>query len=378
MSQTEGIVIPCPQTQSAVIVEKPRFEPFQFDPAAQVEEVEVIFDRLLKRRDIAVWLAREKSGKSTLLLQLAVCAAAGKSFLSFRFVVPYPLRVVIIDYESTNSVLQKRYQSMLNDLQFSEQEKELVKQNLKILLVRKIRAAGEKFPPLPVPDGPKTLENSTSEKFWKRFPEEYPADIYCIDPLRSAHVGDENDSKISKLMESLQTIFKGQTVIVPHHLKKRGQREQKDVKAITTDMRDFSDRGRGSAAIKAHADVIICQAREVDSKSDEDAVYWGAFGRDMEDISAMKLVAVAPESFAVKVADGSLPEGLSEHWLIVTETFQGRDTFTQPQFVNALGHGGVSRATAYRRFNTFQNRGLIVATAKEGTFGFAGTVRQEQ
>jgi hypothetical protein len=36
-----GIAIQCPETQSAAVVEKPRFAPFHFDPAAQVEEVEV-------------------------------------------------------------------------------------------------------------------------------------------------------------------------------------------------------------------------------------------------------------------------------------------------------------------------------------------------
>jgi hypothetical protein len=379
MSQNDGIAIHAPHEQRALTGKPPRFAPFHFDPAAQVEEVEMIYDRLLKKRDIVVWLAREKSGKSTLLLQLAMCAAAGKAFLHFRFLGPHPLRVVIIDYESTDSVLQKRYQSILNDLCFSEQEQELVKQNLKILLVRKIRAAGEKFPPLPIPGSTHiTSASQQSDKFWKQFPEDYPADIYCIDPLRSAHVGDENDSKIFGLMESLQTIFHGKNVIVPHHLKKRGSQEPKDVRAITRDMRDWSDRGRGSAAIKAHADVIICQAREVDSASDEDAVYWGAFGRDMEDINPMKLVAVGPESFAFKVEGGLLPDGLAEHWDIVVEHLHGQRTFTQAQFVSALTKAEVSRATAYRRFNTFQNRGLIVATATEGTFGFARTVRLEQ
>jgi hypothetical protein len=244
--------------------------------------------------------------------------------------------------------------------------------------VRKIRGAGKKFQPLPIPNAPKNVDNTASEAFWRKFPDDYPADIYCIDPLRSAHALDENDSKISALMESLQTIFRRSSVIVPHHLKKRDTCSAKDVKAIVDDMRDFSDRGRGSAAIKAHADVIICQAREVDGKKDEEAVYWGAFGRDMEDIAAMKLVAVREGSFAFKVADGALPDGLSDHWNIVVETLQGRDTFTQAQFVNSLTLAGVSRATAYRRFNTFQNRGLIISTTMEGLYGFTKTVRQEQ
>jgi hypothetical protein len=353
----------------------PCFAPYHFDPNTETEEAKTIFDRLLKERDIAVWLAREKSGKSTLLLQLCMCAAAGRAFLNFRFVASSPLKVVIIDYESTDGVLKKRYQSILTDLAFSATERELVERNLTILLVRKIRAAGQEFPPLPV--GTATaLEQSRSKRFWTKLPTDYPADVYCIDPLRSAHVGDENDSKISALMESLQTIFLGKTVIMPHHLKKRDARSAKDVKAIQADMRDWSDRGRGSAAIKAHADVIICQAREVDS--DEDAVYWGAFGRDMEDIAPMKLEAVTAESFALQVARELLPDELAEHWEVIGRRFKPQQTFTQAEFANALMKAGVSKATAYRRFNTFQNRGLIIATATAGTFGFARSVRQNE
>jgi hypothetical protein len=354
----------------------PCFAPYHFDPNAQTEDSKVIFDRLLKERDIAVWLAREKSGKSTLLLQLCMCAAAGRAFLNFPLVASHPLKVVIIDYESDDGVVKKRYESILKDLAFSATERDLVQHNLTILLVRKIRAAGEQFPPLPVPNATKTTEQSKSVKFWNHLPTDYPADMYCIDPLRLAHIGDENDSKISGLMESLQTIFRGKTVVIPHHLKKHETGTAKDVKALTKDMRDWSERGRGSTAIKAHADVIICMAREVDSN--EDAVYWGAFGRDMEDIAPMKLEAVTAESFALKVAGGFLPGEMQEHWDLIREHFKAKQTFTQAELVQALHGAGVSRATAYRRFNAFQNRGLIVAAATVGTYGFGRSVRQQQ
>jgi hypothetical protein len=73
-----------------------------------------------------------------------------------------------------------------------------------------------------------------------------------------------------------------------------------------------------------------------------------------------------------------LTDDLAEHWDIVREHFQPQQTFTKAQFVQVLTKADVSRPTAYRRFNRFQDFGLIIPTGTAGTYGFRGIVRHKE
>src|SRR5579863_8298907 len=55
-------------------------ESFVFDPAAEVEHDQKLYDGLLYLGDLVVWLGREKHRKSNLILQFTICAALGRDF----------------------------------------------------------------------------------------------------------------------------------------------------------------------------------------------------------------------------------------------------------------------------------------------------------
>ena len=78
-------------------------------------------------------------------------------------------------------------------------------------------------------------------------------------------------------------------------MRKRGG-EQFQAKLLNG-MREWSDGARGSGAIKAHADVIVCQERVSGS---EETVYLGAFMKDGADIEPIPLVETDYESFFFK------------------------------------------------------------------------------
>src|SRR6516165_10139377 len=79
-----------------------------FDVSARIPLEQSIYEGLLAKGDLAVWLGREKHRKSNVLLQLAICAALARPFLHFRFCPEKPLKVVLLDYESRSQSLKQR------------------------------------------------------------------------------------------------------------------------------------------------------------------------------------------------------------------------------------------------------------------------------
>src|SRR5271167_5202166 len=78
-----------------------------FDPKAKHSHTEPIFAGLLARNELAVWIGHEKHRKTTLVLNLAVCASLGRDFLGSRFAAAAPLRVVMFDYESKDDSIDR-------------------------------------------------------------------------------------------------------------------------------------------------------------------------------------------------------------------------------------------------------------------------------
>ena len=259
-----------------------------FDTDAPIEDDQVIYDGFLSVSDLGVWIGREKARKSNYGLVLAISAALGRDFLGFQFMAKTPLRIVIIDYESKNGSLKKRYDSIADAMKLSIEERALLKQNLTVIEVRRIRKAGIKLPKFPYKPDPEAL------KFWEALVAANPADLYLIDPLRSLHSGDENDSAIESMLTEMQRVFRGATLIVIHHMRKAGDNAK--MFKLADDMRAWSDGVRGSSAIKASADVIVCQEWMKEPNGDE-VVHLGAFLKDGADIEPFPLMETDKGSY---------------------------------------------------------------------------------
>jgi AAA domain-containing protein len=323
---------------------------FIFCPDDAAPPEESIFSGFLYRGVLVAWIGREKHRKTNHLLQLAVCAAVGRSYLTFAFAYSAPLRVVFIDYESRTRKLKERYDSICQALGLSDDQRLLLKANLSIIEVRRLYKKGQSFHRFPVKPG----ENSEAEVFWKKFTTDYPADVYIFDPMRCVHGQDENDSNIERLLTRLRQFFPDSIVIVSHHMRKAGMNLGLGAVALKDDMRLWSDGARGSGAIKAHADVIVCQERKIEAQSE--VVYWGAFQRDEADIEPMHLEESKPGSFLWRVAP-QVPEHLKTSFDALKKA-GGRFT-EKVDAAKALMGVGVKKATAYRHLSDLANHGFF-------------------
>lgn len=341
-----------PITQEQMPTESKAFlEPFVFDPDAEPPPEEPIFGGFLSKGDLTVWIGREKHRKTNILLQLAICAAVGRNFLHFRFSAPQPQRVVMVDYESKTRRLKERYEAICRAMVLSKEEKERLKENLRIVEVPKVYKAGESFPRFPL-----TRDKPKAEQFWQQFARHYPADLCIFDPMRSMHVGDENDSNIEFLLTRLRRLFPGAAVVVAHHMRKPGSGEYS--LSLNEDMRAWSDGARGSGAIKAHVDVIVCQERIVEN--DAEVVYWGAFQRDEPDIEPMPLEETGPNTFFWQVSAQVLPHLLPSYNALKKAGGPWPSKTAAAQVIqNAATEKPPSRATAYRHLDTLRNLGFV-------------------
>ena len=330
-----------------------RLKTIIFDPDAPVTADAPVFKGLLNAGDLAVWLGREKHRKTNVILQAAISAALGRPFLCFS--LPTPIQVVIIDYETKAESLKRRYDSICDALNLNPEERKLLKRNLQIILVREMIREG-----VPVPRFPIKPEGDDYE-WWRRLVADNPAQLYVIDPMRSLHAQDENDSNIEALLSAIRAMFGKAAVIVAHHLRKRSN-NGKDA-SLTEDMRGWSDQARGSGAIKAHADVIICQERRTDWECNE-SVYLGAFSKDAADAEPLKLAETDHESFLWRI-EVDVPTHLNGSWNALRAS--GRVDFpVKADVLKIIQSAGASRPTAYRHLAEMQNRGLIVAQDSGG------------
>lgn len=305
-----------------------------FDPAQEPSRTQVIFKGLLAKNELAVWLGHEKEFKTTVTLNLCICAAIGRDFLGFQFVAPRPLRVVMFDYESQDNSIHRRYHAICDAMGLSDGLRNRLRENLQIVELRRIIQSGQVIPR--IDDG------SPGAEFWRGAVVDHPADLYVIDPLRCLHGGTENDSVIEQTLAGIRQIFQS-TIIIPHHMVKRS-RNPKDNVHLKDNMRLWSDGCRGSGAIKGHADVIVCQERM--TEDDMDIVYLGAFMKDAADVDPMPLVESKPDSF-LWVPQTKLPDQLKHSLDILVRTaipaWQNRSGV-----VETLMSAGVTRATAFR------------------------------
>jgi len=334
---------------------------FVFKPTGFVPPEQPIYDGLLARGDLAIWLGREKHRKTNVLLQFAIGAALGRPFLHFPFRPDQPLKVVIVDYESKSQTIKIRHDAIIRAMALNEADKELLEANLRIIEIRKGFRNGLKFPRFPVRQVRAQAEEVIwAEEEWRSFISDNLADIYIIDPMRCMHAQAENDSAIEALLNRVHEFFGSAAVVISHHLRKR-DRNPGHQHSLKADMRVFADEARGSSAITAHADVIICQERVIEGGVE--MLHLGAYLRDGADIEPIALRESNFESFVWQVADIPLELTLCLDALRKSAGEFPNRTAAARVLEQTVG---TCRSTAYSRIAELVSRGLL--TQSNGVF----------
>jgi hypothetical protein len=190
------------------------------------------------------------------------------------------------------------------------------------------------------------------------------ADLYIIDPMRCMHAEAENDSALEALLSRVHQIFRDATVVISHHLRKRDRKSNKKLR-LRDDMRVWADEARGSSAITAHADVIVCQEREVEDGVE--TLHVGAYLRDAADIEPMLLRESSMESFFWQPATD-----VSSELSICLDALReagGKFRNRSAAVLVLQSSLGAGRSTGYTRLKDLINRGLI--TEIDGTVKIA-------
>jgi hypothetical protein len=329
---------------------------FVFHPADCIAPEDPIYQGLLAKGDLAIWLGREKHRKSNVVLQFAICAALGRDFLHFDFSGTSGLKVFVLDYESKSQTIKNRYEAIATALGLSESERKVLAANLRIFEMRKAFKKGVRFPRFPVrAERGRDAEFDEEDKTWRTFVKETAADLYIIDPMRCMHAQQENDSSIEALLSRVRDLFGNAAVVISHHLRKRNRKAADQVK-LKNDMRFWADDARGSSAITAHADVIVCQEQEVERGVE--LLHLGAYLRDGADIEPMQLRESELESFYWQIAP-DLPLDLLECLDVLRQagpSFANR-TAAADVLQNTLGTG---RSTNFSRIKELLRRGLLL------------------
>jgi len=273
---------------------------------------------------------------------------------------------VVLDYESKSQTIKNRYEAIVAAMGLSEAAQNVLRANLQIVEMRKAFRNGMKFVRFPVkPERGEADEFKRAECEWRLFVRETAADLYIIDPMRCMHAQAENDSAIETLLTRVHEIFGDAAVVISHHLRKRDRREEHKLKS---DMRVWADEARGSSAITAHADTIVCQEREVEGGIE--MLHLGAYLRDAADIEPMVLRESSLGSFFWQVAL-DIPLELS---LCLDELRKSPEGFPSRTAAAAVVQQtiGAGRSTAFSRISDLLNRGLLVES--NGTLTVKETV----
>ena len=258
-----------------------------FDPERPVKPPEVYYEGFLEAEEMAVWLGREKSRKSSVLLQFAFSAALGRPFFDIPFRHSRPLKVTVFDYESKESSMKERWERLAAAMDLNAEERQLVRKNVNVVLFREVIARGGIVPRF------SEKPDQRADQYWQDAVRVNPADVFIIDPFRNFHCENENDSTIEALLAKIRKTFGKSAIIIAHHMVKRSMNAKENVK-VMDDMRLFSDGGRGSGAIKGYCDIIVAQ--EWFKEGDDEIIHWGAFGKNIPDLGPRTFVPTSENS----------------------------------------------------------------------------------
>lgn len=193
--------------------------------------IDWVLEPLLAPEMLTILQGKMKGGKSCFALQLALCAAKGV-WIGGRFTPPArPRRTLFLSWEDGPRRIKERIRTYNAGMMLGE--------------VPDILFIPKKMPPS------MRLNLKGGERMLRDMVLHFEADLVVLDTLSYLHTVDENSADQMKLvMEALRrmSIELACATLVIHHVRKSGQ---------TGDMGSAQDRGRGSGAIGAAADIII-------------------------------------------------------------------------------------------------------------------------
>jgi len=199
---------------------------------------------LLQPGEITMMLGRQKEGKSTLALQLAIDIGGGSHFLE-----EFPTqtgKVLYIDFENKYEQIQKR----VLDLGAKHEA------NLKNVAVQAYKRAIDRDVSL-YGDGAAHLKEIIEEK---------EPELLILDPLRyaAAEKGRSEENWALNMIDAvqeIQSVRPSMAVLLVHHLRKAGE---DGGPTLRDDPRTWIEKCFGSQALLAHVDSIWGLAAEVE------------------------------------------------------------------------------------------------------------------
>ena len=198
-----------------------------------------IIKRLLSPEEIALFVARQKEGKSTLTFQLAIDISCGDKFLD-RYETSRQ-NVLYIDYENRFGRIKDR----ALDLARGRQVDRLFVKAFDIMSERDVGLTGEEYVNL------------------HGYVRQTNPELVIIDPFRYAFgkthgksLSEESQAVIAiDQLSNLRTLNPNLASIIVHHVKKRQDFTKASLK-LKDDPRSWIEQSYGSQALLAHVDTI--------------------------------------------------------------------------------------------------------------------------
>jgi AAA domain len=205
---------------------------------------EPLVEEFLNAGEVGLLIGRQKEGKSTLSLQLAIDIASGTPFLD-RFVTR-PGTILYVDYENRFYQLQQRGSRLIG---------ERTGMMLKIKAYDSIADRDVGFA------NPERMTNQDRYTNLQKLVENVRPQLLIIDPLRLSLPGNldiTKDTDVVMLLDQiaqLQKLVPGMAVLLVHHVKKEQNSGSNAVRLIT-DPRAWIDKVYGSQALLGHVETI--------------------------------------------------------------------------------------------------------------------------
>jgi hypothetical protein len=129
---------------------------------------------------------------------------------------------------------------------------------------------------------------------------------------------------------------------------------------LENDMRTWSDAAHGSGAIKAHADVVVCQERETVDHSE--VVFFGAFMKDGPDVEPTALEETDAESF-FWVPRPQVPAFLLNSYLALKDA--RKEFANQAEAARVIAdRTGLKRSACFNHVKALMERGFLLPEGK--------------